>query len=196
MLPGGPSLSESRLIGRPPVRSGFGSGKYGLGAVRMFPGIICWSCCWLCCCSRSMATAGQKASNELIPRRRLNVWLREKLGAVEEGWLARLSCGSCVLTRTLKLNVRHGCLCHHEKCRGWRGLWAMEEWRILTITLGIWKERTPESKSQGGGEEIGRKDKAVVCGPQQICTCLKGQACANPTHPPPQSFRLKIHGRK
>jgi len=58
-------------------------------------------------------------------------------------------------------------------------------------TLGIWKE-TVSSRYRKGGEEIGRKDKTVVCGPQQICTCLKGQACANPRHPPPPRFRLKF----
>ena len=52
-----------------------------------------------------------------------------------------------------------------------------------------WKLERDNSRVDvaSGSGEIGKKDKIIVCGPQQICTCLKGQACANPEHPPPPS---------
>jgi len=65
------------------------------------------------------------------------------------------------------------------------------------VTINTWNLKRDGSRVEIAreSEEIGKKDKIIVCGPQQICTCLKGQACANPRHPPPPGF-VSIHGGK
>jgi len=127
----------------------------------MLGGIICWSCCWVCCCSRSIATASRGGTNELDFRGEVERIADREIWSCGGSVAGQVECWVVCSCSDVEVEARHGCLCHQERCRGWRGIRANEEWRILAITLGIWKERTLESKSQGGAERLEGKTRQL-----------------------------------